>query len=310
MKLLLTGASGFIGSAFLGAAIAAGHEVTAVGRDPGAWRLLPLAGRFVYIGADLGDADTIVAILRAAAPEVVMHLAWHGVSGRERNAPEQIGNIGWTTGLFEASARAGVRHFVAAGSQAEYGPRSGPIAPTDPTYPTTLYGEAKLATCRLLTRLAQGRDIRLSWLRVFSTYGPGDHPYWMLPSLIGSLLRGERPALTLGEQKWDFLNVSDAAQALLAVAASPSAGGIYNLGSGTARRLREIVTMVRDAIDPALPLGFGEIAYRDDQVMHLEADITRLTTELGWRPAVPLAEGIAATVKWYQANRWIFDAAA
>jgi nucleoside-diphosphate-sugar epimerase len=308
VRILLTGASGFIGSAFLQAAVLAEHDVTALVRNSEAWRLRPARGRFTPAAADLRDAGAIAAVLDETRPDAVVHLAWTGVGNRDRNDPAQRDNIGWTASLFEAAARAGVRHFVATGSQAEYGPCSGPIAPAAPTNPTSVYGEAKLATSQALARLAAEHNVRLSWVRVFSTYGPGDHPYWMIPSLIGNLLRAQRPALTPGEQRWDFLHVSDAARALLAVAVSPDAQGIYNLGSGSARPLRDVISMVRDAIDPRLPLGFGDIPYRPDQVMHLEADIGRLTGDLGWSPRVPLDEGLVETVGWYRANRWIFDA--
>jgi nucleoside-diphosphate-sugar epimerase len=308
LKLLITGASGFIGSAFVGAALAAGHDVAVLGRDPDAWRLRPYVGCFVHRRAALGDAEAVMRILSETAPEIVVHLAWAGVAGSDRNAPVQIDNIGCSAGLLLAAANAGARHFVSTGSQAEYGPETGIISPAVDPHPTTLYGEAKLATYRLLRRLALDRGMRLSWLRVFSTYGPGDHPYWMIPTLINALLRGERPALTKGEQRWDFLHVADAARALLLVAESEVASGVFNLGSGSAPPLRDTILAIRDAIDPALPLGFGELAYRSDQVMHLEADISRLYDELGWRPGIPLAEGLLETVRWYTNNRWIFGA--
>jgi nucleoside-diphosphate-sugar epimerase len=309
MKLLLTGASGFIGSAFLAACLAAGHEVTILGRNAEAWRLRPFLGRFSHRNADLADRRAVEQALIEVAPEVVVHLAWAGVSGRARNDPVQIDNIGWSTRLLIAAARAGVRHFVSTGSQAEYGPQTGVISEAAEPRPTTLYGEAKLATFRLLGRMASEMGPRFSWLRVFSTYGPGDHPYWMIPSLIGSLLRAERPALTRGEQFWDFLHVADAARALLMVAESEQASGLFNLGSGVAPQLRDTIEMIRDAIDPSLPLGFGDIAYRPDQVMHLQADIGRLREVVGWKPGIGLETGLVETARWYGQNRWIFEEA-
>src|ERR1019366_4311588 len=107
-----------------------------------------------------------------------------------------------------------------------------------------------------------------------------------------------RPKLTRGEQMWDYLHVDDVASAVVATFDS-DARGVFNLGSGRALRLRAIVKMIRDAIDPALPLGFGDVAYRPDQVMHLEADVSALRSATGWRPAIPLEEGIAGTVAWH-----------
>lgn len=306
MRLFVTGGTGFIGSALVAEAISAGHELALLTRNPDAWRLRPWAGRFRHVEGDLSDMQPVTAALEEFRPEAVVHLAWAGVGGNDRNDPVQIRNIGWSADLLVAAQQAGARHFLSTGSQAEYGPKSGIVSPNDQTAPTTLYGESKLATCRILTRLASLRQIRFSWLRVFSTYGATDHPYWMIPGLIRDLLRGERPALTEGRQKWDYLHVSDAARALLLVATSETAGGVYNLGSGSAPPLRDTVSLIRDSIDPNLPLGFGDVPYRPDQVMHLEADIDRLRAELGWSPRVTLAEGLADTVAWYRANPWIF----
>lgn len=306
MKIFITGATGFIGAAFARAAIDAAHDVSLLLRDPDSWRIRDLSGRYRLVQASLAEAAAVRAALEEIEPEVVVHLGWAGVSGGHRNDSVQIANIGWSADLMDAATAAGTKHFISTGSQAEYGPQSGVISPDADTHPTTLYGEAKLATFRLLVRLAAIRQVRFSWLRVFSTYGAQDHPYWMIPGLIRALLAGERPALTEGRQRWDFLHVKDAAAAILSVAESSHASGVYNLGSGSAPPLRDTISMVRDAIDPSLPLGFGDVPYRPDQVMHLQADTERLNNELDWHPQIKLSDGLVDTVSWYRANPWIF----
>ena len=148
--------------------------------------------------------------------------------------------------------------------------------------------------------------MRFVWMRVFSTFGPADHAYWMIPGLIGSLMKRERPTLTLGEQRWDFLFVADAARAIRLALDTEAAAGVYALGSGVAPTLRSTVEAIRDAIDPSLPLGFGDVAYRPDQVMLLQADVSALHRDLGWKPRTTIDEGIMETVAWYQANSWVF----
>lgn len=105
--------------------------------------------------------------------------------------------------------------------------------------------------------------------------------------------------LTGGDQIWDYVYVQDAIDALCAVLES-DALGVFNLGSGTPCTLRKFIEEVRDCVDPSLPLGFGEIPYRHDQVMHLEADISRLKSTTGWLPATSLYDGIQKTVNWYK----------
>jgi len=302
MKLLLTGASGFVGSHVLRQLVAQpGAEVAALVRHPeDAWRIrdeLPLAS---VLRTGLEDGEELEKAIAAFRPTHVVHLAWSGVLGKNRNDASQHDNVVHSSRLLELALRSGARHFIGLGSQAEYGPCQARIDESTPTKPTTLYGEAKLATCLMASRRCEVAGARFAWLRLFSSYGPQDNPEWMIPYLTLKLLRRERPAVTAAEQLWDYIYVEDAAAAVVAVARSPSANGVFNLGSGTAPRLRDIIEGVRDAIDPALPIGFGEVPYRPDQVMHLEADIARLTRATGWRPKIELAEGIRRTVDWYR----------
>jgi UDP-glucose 4-epimerase len=302
-RVLLTGASGFLGSCVLERLLAAGDvEVAATVRRPDeAWRIAHLLDRIRVVEAGLDDRAALADTFGMFQPTHIVNLAWSGVLGADRNDPAQHENVSRTVGLLELGVDAGVQHFVGLGSQAEYGPCEARIDESTPTRPTTVYGAAKLAACGLAERLCALRDVRFSWLRLFSSYGPRDNPEWMIPYLILSLLHGERPSLTAGEQRWDYVYVQDAADAVVAVTRS-DAEGVFNLGSGTAPRLREIIELVRDAIDPTLPLGFGEVPYRDDQVMHLEADISRLERATDWRPQVALADGIGRTVDWYRSH--------
>jgi nucleoside-diphosphate-sugar epimerase len=225
------------------------------------------------------------------------------VSHRQRNDWIQIeGNLHATLALLMVAAEAGCASFIGAGSQAEYGPQRGALDEQAPTRPTTLYGATKLATYHLASQLATQHRVRFAWLRIFSTYGPKDNHGRMLPDVIRAMLRKERPSLTAGEQHWDYLHVADAAQAFFLVGRVPSALGVFNLGSGKTLLLRELITRLRDSIDPGLPLGFGEVPYRPDQVMWLQADTRRLQTATGWRPRRTIEEGLAETLAWHLAH--------
>ena len=170
-----------------------------------------------------------------------------------------------------------------------------------PTLPTTVYGVTKLATGHAAQAYCASAGIRCAWLRLFSAYGPGDWPHWIIPHVALTLLQGDRPSLTAGDQIWDFLYIEDAAEAIYAVMAQ-NAKGVFNLASGEGRPLRQIVEEVRNLFDPTLPLDFGEIPYRPDQMMRLEADISRLRSRVGWQPRTSLPDGLRATVDWYREN--------
>ena len=303
MRLFITGISGFVGAATLSAALEAGHEVAAPVR-PGslARRLAQFEGRYRRLSLDLRDAAGVAAAMAEFAPDAVLHLAWWGVANSARFERRQVtDNIETGCALTEAAAASGARAFIGVGSQGEYGAGSEMREDALPR-PTSLYGAAKVAALFLTRQLAEQAGLRHAWLRLFSTYGPDDNDGWLIPMLVTEMLAGRRPRTTLGTQAWDWLHVDDVARAILAVAATPTAEGVFNLGSGRAVPVRSVVERIRDLAAPGMELTFGEIPFRPDQVMHMQADISRLTAVTGWAPRVPIEEGLAGTVAWYRAR--------
>lgn len=300
MKVFLTGASGFIGSYVLRHLLAGSNEVAVLLRDPRPWRIADVVDSAVLIRGDLADPTTFASALGKFEPEALIHLAWGGVQGRHRNDALQLRNLHDTIELLRIAADRGARHFVGLGSQAEYGPAQGILSEDAPPHPTTLYGATKLATRYLTEQICFQAKIRFAWLRLFSAYGPRDDAAWLIPSTILGLLRGERPALTKGEQLWDFVHADDVATAICGVTASRTASGVFNVGSGQTGTIRSIVERIRDLAAPGAALGFGELDYRPDQVMHLQADISRLRAATGWAPQVGLADGLSQTVEWFR----------
>lgn len=305
MRIFLTGASGFVGSFFLKEVLSsANHEVSVLIRDPkSAWRVLDNLKDVQLIQGTLSDTDTYKNRLKEFKPDVIVHLAWGGVSNSSRNDNAQWRNVGEMLELLEFSAKLGVKSFVGLGSQAEYGPVNSRVDENVPTNPTTLYGVSKLAACNLGKMLASSMNVKFSWLRLFSSYGPTDSPDWLIPYVINTLLKGESPKLTPAEQIWDYINVRDVARAILAVVDSDNAAGIFNLGSGQSVPLREIIERTKEFTGVSTPLLFGEVPYRTDQVMHLEANIDSLTAHTGWKPVISLEEGLKETVDWWKLNQ-------
>lgn len=297
-RVLITGASGFVGAAVTRELVRQGRDVAALLRPTSDTRRIEAQlGKIQVIRGDLRGLDVVAPQIRSFRPEAVLHLGWEGVKGSERNAPVQADNVPASVSLYQLSEECGAQTFVGMGSQAEYGPASGKLDESARTQPTTVYGAAKLSTCLLLERTAAASGRSFSWLRLFSSYGPGDDPSWLLQYLARSLLTRQRPALTAAQQVWDYIHVDDVAGAVIA-AMDSKVHGVFNLGSGQAHKLEHIITTLRDLIDPALPLGFGELPYRPDQVMHLEADISKLTAATGWVPTIALDAGLQQVVSW------------
>jgi nucleoside-diphosphate-sugar epimerase len=130
-----------------------------------------------------------------------------------------------------------------------------------------------------------------------------DNENWLIPYLIKTLSSGGTPNLTAAEQFWDYIYIEDAAAAICAVMEHDDASGIFNLGSGNAGKLKELILKIKNHIDPSLAVNFGAQSYRSDQVMYLEADISKLQSKTGWHPVVNLDEGVERTVKWFLENK-------
>jgi len=299
-KILVTGGSGFVGAAVVRLLLEQGCKVALLLRPSSNTRRIDdLLAQCTVIRGDLSKLEDIRTDLTEFSPHTVVHLAWDGVKGADRNSSVQMKNVVNSISLYCLTEQIGCAQFVGLGSQAEYGQVVGRISETTATHPTTAYGAAKLATSLILERSAAASGRPFAWLRLFSSYGPDDDPSWMISYLIRSLLAGERPSLTKAEQFWDYIHVNDVASGIVA-AVNSNARGFFNIGSGNAQSLREIISMIRDAIDPSLSLGFGELPYRPDQVMHLEADINALSSATGWFPRISFESGIAETVEWHR----------
>jgi UDP-glucose 4-epimerase len=305
MRIFITGAGGFVGAAVARQALEDGHSVIATVR-PGSSteRLSAVHSNLKLAPLDLRDPTAVASALANSRPDVIIHVAWSGVSNKARQEQARINdNISASCALVEAAAQVGVSKFIGLGSQGEYGLLSGRIREDALPLPTSLYGASKLAALYLTRQLAANAGMSFTWLRLFSTYGPGDNPHWLLPSLIEQMLNGSRPKTTLGTQLWDYLYIDDVARGILAAATTQDATGVFNLGSGRAVSIRSVVEAVRDAIDPKMELVFGEIPYRDDQIWHMEADITRLTSLTEWSPQIDLMTGLQQTIAWHRGLR-------
>jgi len=303
MRCFVTGASGFVGSHLVRTLVERGHQVTVLLRpESSSARLQDCLSRVSVVHGDMRDVEGMRALWPEEAFDVAFHLAWSGVTGEARNFPSQItDNVVQSLLLWKALQQHGCKTFVGLGSQAEYGPQSGILTETSPVHPQTAYGVAKLTLGMQLQEACLRSGMRFLWFRLLSAYGPADDEKHMVPSLVQALMERKRPALTAGEQIWDYLYVQDAAEAL-AMAAESTAEGTFTLGSGHAVRLRDFVSFVRDCIDPALAVGFGEVPYGPDQVMYLKADITKLSQATGWQPRTTMADGIRQTVAWHKAD--------
>lgn len=297
---VVTGPTGAIGIALCEKLLRENVTVYAVCR-PGSSRIkdLPKAAAFHVVECDAKELATLPQKMEGVSVDAFFHFAWAHTIGQGRNdMPAQIENIQSTIDAVRAAKALGCQVFLGAGSQAEYGRVEGLLKSDTPAFPENGYGMAKLCAGQMSRVEAKALDIDHVWVRILSVYGPHDGPMTMISGTIRKLLAGERPALTAGIQRWDYLYAGDAADAFYLAACHGRNGAVYPLGSGQAMPLKDYIIQMRDAIDPALPLGLGEVPYGPLQVMHLQADISALQADTGFAPKTPFAEGIRRTMDW------------
>lgn len=296
-KVVITGPTGAIGRALCLELAQSESDVIAVCRpDSPRAAAIPKHPRIHIVFCDAGGLDRLPALIPTGA-DAFFHFAWAHTIGPGRNdMPAQIANIQYTVDAVRCAHALGCKVFIGAGSQAEYGRVEGILKPETPCFPENGYGIAKLSAGHMSRIECQKYGIDHIWTRILSVYGPGDGSATMISGTIRKLLSGERPALTKGVQTWDYLYSGDAAKAFRLLAEHGVSGKTYVLGSGTARPLKAYIELLRDAIDPALPLGFGEIPYGPLQVMHLQADISELQKDTGFAPEIPFEVGIQHTI--------------
>ena len=290
MRVIILGASGFIGSHTCSGLKDAGHEVIAVSRDP------IKADRILQLGVETISYEHLHKHIDDYTSCTWIDFSWQGVMGSERNSEAQFDNVERVKEIANLAVLSKAISYIGVGSQAEYGPVDGAITEVTSLNPTSNYGRAKIQAFEALSKLLYDSGTRFVWVRIFSTYGPGDADEWLIPSLVRSLITNSQLKLTKCEQRWDYLFVRDAAEAFVSLVETEGVQGVFNLGSGIATPLKEIVNQIAKLINPTLQLEFGGQLYRSDQVMHLEADISALTAVTGWTPKTDLRVGITETV--------------
>lgn len=302
-KVIITGPTGAVGVSLIQELIAHNIEVTAICR-PASKRLGSIPKHPLVRIVECG-VDQLLTLKDQLDHDydVFYHFAWDGTYGDSRqDLYRQANNILYTLDAVHLAHAAGCSVFVGAGSQSEFGHVEGVLHPDMPCTPDNGYGIAKLDAGRMSRLECRKLGIRHEWCRIVSLYGPFDGQYTMVMSGIYKMLRGERPQYTKGDQVWDYIYSKDAARAFRLVAEKGKDGSIYCFGTGKPRLLKDYILAIRDAVNPELEVGLGELPYYPNQVMHLEADISNLTEDTGFVPQYSFEEGIRETVEWARLN--------
>lgn len=299
MRAVITGATGAVGMALISELERQGAEVTVLCRE-GSQRSKYIKENELVHKVDC-SLDRLNTLALDGGYDVFFHLAWDGTTGSARNDMYlQNLNVKYTIDAVALAKRLRCSAFVFVGSQAEYGRTTEKLSSATPTFPENGYGMAKLCAGQMSRGVCREAGIKHVHARILSVYGEYDGEGSLVMSTIKKLCDGEKTSFTAGEQMWDYMYSGDAAKALVALVVKGRDGGIYCLGGGEARPLREYIEKIRDAVGSEAPLGLGEIPYSEGQVMYLLADTSELARDTGYLPSTSFEEGIKRTVEWYR----------
>ncbi len=290
MKVLLTGAGGFIGRHVLNQLLNAGIDAVVVGRSR------PVGYTGDFIEADLLQNEDCGDIIQRAGASHLIHLAWYAEHGQYWTSPLNLRWVDASVRLAEAFCANGGQGVVIAGTCAEYDWSHGYCREDNtPLNPTTLYGAAKDATRRLVMAVCARHQVPCAWGRIFLPFGQGEFAGRLIPSLT-EVFRGVRAPFGVNAHAYrDFLHASDVAEGFFRLL-TEGADGAYNVCSGEPTRLAEVVTTLASLLDADPEPVLALTTERPAEPPLLVGESLKLKA-LGWRPALTLAQGLEHTLQ-------------
>lgn len=297
-RVLLTGATGFIGHHCIEPLRSRGYEVHAVSSQPSP---APIEG-VTWHRADLLQPDAAEPLLERVRPTHLLHLAWYVVPGKLITSELNFAWVEASMRLLRAFHRHGGTRVVTGGSGYEYDWQYGYCGEVrTPAAPDTVYGSCKQALQLMTQSFAAQHGLSSAWGRVFFLYGPREHRQRLVSSVILSLLAGQPAKTSHGRQIRDYMHVQDVADGLVALLDSAVTGAV-NVSSGQASTLREIVLTIGRLTGRPELIELGAIPARANDVALVVGENTRMVSEVGWQARHDLDSGLQQTIAWWRAN--------
>ncbi len=292
MRVLVTGASGFVGRWAVESLVARGVEVHVASRHPGEG-----SPQIVRHRADLLERGEARRIMDRARPDIILHIAWNVDHGKFLSAEDNLDWLAATLELAKAASAVGVGRFVGVGTCFEYcWPAEGNCdEAATPIAPTTLYAVAKDAARRVIDEMNR---FSFAWARLFYLFGRFEHEHRLVASVASKLARDQPALLSQGLVVRDFMDTRDAGEALAIMALSDVRGAV-NIASGMDVSVADIAKRLGEISGKSRLLNFGALPDRLDEPPRIVAQVQRLRDEVGFNSPRSLDQGLAETYEWW-----------
>lgn len=289
MRILITGASGFIGVPILDEFRKSNHLVMALSRTEKKSSFPNL----IWLNCNLDYIDECKNEIIKFNPEIVIHLAWSDIP--EFNSKNSNGNLKKSINFFEfVFTLKNLQKVIVSGSCFEIKNKSGPCIEDCETDATTYFSWAKVSLLEWLKIKAVEKNVSLLWMRIFYAYGIGQKPNSLIPSIINSFLSGSKPNLMRPYNCIDFIHKDDIARAFVVASEKSVPSGIYNVGSGKTICISEIVEIIGKVFNQGRLINEPILPSKNsgDEVLNFHADIRKIQSYFDWQPKISIESGL------------------
>jgi nucleoside-diphosphate-sugar epimerase len=305
-RVLVTGASGFIGSHLTRRLIADGaivHALTSTVSSVYPTRLLEIRDQLTLHEASLTDRGALNIVAADVRPSYVFHLGAYTHVGKSWQRVDECiqVNVQGTVNLLMALEPFGFSRFVNIGTSEIYGAVEVPYRESMAVHPISPYSVSKHSAEEYCRLFAEARDWPIVRLRPFNAYGPMQSPDRVIPEVITRALQGQPLKMTLGSQTREFNFVEDLADGMVRAATTDGVDGeLFNLGCGREISVRDLASLVLERMGNPIRSEFGALPERPIEIPRMYADASKAADRLGWQPATSLEAGLDRTIEWYR----------